>query len=366
MNHARATLVGLATGVLALSACSDDGPKTIEATRIAPFASPPVIPGVTAAQRFGWRASAEDAQRAKVDVEPPPSTPDFVYALPDGWERVPTTRFRIINARVTAAPSAECYLTFLPGDGGGDLANVNRWRGEMGLAPVDPTAVAALPRTTLLGGNALRTDLSGSFTGMSGQRIDDARLLGVLLTRDTGPGALFVKFVGPADVIADNADEFDAFVASIDWGAPAAESVSSFVWSVPAGWTQEPGARAMRDVTLTKGGCELYISVLGGGGGGLLANVNRWQGQFGAAPLGVADLAGLERVPCLGSEAYVVDAEGPFRGMDGATQADMALLGALLEQPTRLVTIKLVGPANEVRAERAAFVEFVGSLSETP
>ena len=372
-HHARATLalgIGIALFGAALAGCSDDGPRSIDRTRIAGESDPPIIPGVTAEQRFRWRPSTEEAQRAQLAPQAGPQVPGFRSTLPEGWERVPTTTFRHINTRVAAAPSAECYLTFLPGDGGGDLANVNRWRGEMGLAPVAAAEVAALPRTSLLGQPAIRVDLSGSFTGMSGQRIEAARLLGVLLTRQNMPGALFVKFVGPTDVVAGNVDNFDSFVASIDFeeGPDPEEAApgSAFSWRVPDGWTVEPGARPMREVTLTKGSAELYVSILGGGGGGLLANVNRWLGQFGAPRIDAGAIAGLERVPCLGGEAYVISAEGDFTGMDGEQQGEMGLLGALLEQPTRLVTVKLVGKAPEVRAARAEFLSFVSSLGEAP
>jgi hypothetical protein len=364
-NHARARLaIGLALGLTALAGCSDDGPRSIEHTRIARQSDPPVDPRVTAQQRYRWFPSADEAQRAQLaPADGPREVPGFASTLPEGWERVPETTFRHINTRVAAAPSAECYLTFLTGDGGGDIANVNRWRGEMGLPPVDAAAVAALPRTSLIGQPAVRVDLTGSFTGMSGQRIEAARLLGVLLTRPNMPGALFVKFVGPADVVAANAAAFDQFVASIEFVDPAG---SDLTWQVPEGWTQQAVAGDMREVTLKKGSAELYVSILGGAGGGVLANVNRWLGQLGAPHIGASGLAGLERVPCLGGEAYLVSAEGDFTGMDGQTQHEMGLLGAILEQPSRLVTVKLVGTAAEVRAERGAFVSFVASLAEAP
>ena len=367
--HARALLALGLTASLAVSfGCSGDGPREIVRTRIAAKSDPPVIPGVTLEQRYRWRPSeAPAAQGAR--AEAPQAAPAFAYTLPSGWEEVPPTQFRHINTRVRSAPNAECYLTFLPGDGGGDLPNVNRWRGEMGQPPIDAAGVAALPRTTLLGAPAIRTDLTGSFTGMSGQKIVEARMLGVLLTKQGMPGALFVKFIGPANVIGDQTDEFDAFVASIDFSEtapPPAAGAGAFTWQVPAGWTAETAPRAMREVTLRKGESELYVSVLGGGGGGLLANINRWMKQFGAADLDVARVSALERTPCLGGQAYVVTAEGSFAGMDGAAREGMGLVGALLEQPARLVTVKLVGPAAEVRAERAAFLAFVGSLSERP
>jgi len=359
-------------GLLAAAGCSDGGSYTVERTRTARASDPPVIPGITTAERFGWRPQPGEEGRAQMTPQRPPAPPPLIADLPEAWERVPETQFRQINTRVAASPEAECYLTFLPGDGGGDLANVNRWRSELALAPIDAAAVTGLPRTQLIGQPALRVDFTGNFTGMGGQQIAEARLLGVLLTRPNMPGALFVKFVGPAAVVAEHEANFDSFVGSVRLNENAAgvdanpTSSAGLTWQVPPTWTAETAPRSMREVTLTKGKCELYVSVLGGGGGGVLANVNRWLGQFDAPSLGVEGLAALERAPCLGGEAVLVTAEGAFGGMSGAKEGGMGLLGAVLEQPSRLVTVKLTGPAAEVAAERANFLSFLASLAEAP
>lgn len=369
MSLGRAVLGFLVPGlvVLGLVACAEEGPKPITRTRIAQRSDPPVVPGITAEQRFRWRAPQEaaDGPGGRPEMAPTDAVPPSLrYDVPVGWSEVAPTQFRQINTRLPGG--GECYLTYLPGNGGGDIANVNRWRGEMGLSRVDQAAVDTLPRTTLVGLPALRVDLLGSFTGMGGVRYETARLLGVVLTGSGQAGALFVKCVGPDDVVSAHEAAFDAFVASIRIEEEEVSSASRFTWSIPAGWQQEPGAREMREVTLRKGDCELYVSVLAGGGGGLLANVNRWMRQFGAASVDVSGLSALERVACLGGDAYVVEAAGAFEGMGGARREGMALLGAVLEQPARLVTVKLVGPESEVRTERANFLSFVSSMGEKP
>ena len=341
---------------------------TIESRRIAQVASPPIFDGVTDAQRFGWRPSEEEAQRARQEPERPPEAPAFAFGLPDGWERLPETRFRQINTQIAGHPDAQCYLTWLPMDGGGDVANVNRWRDQVGLGPIDADAVAALPRGSLLGAEAIRVDVTGTFKGMLGEEVTDARLLGMLLTRRQG-GALFVKFVGPAAVVGDNVEEFDAFVASIELASSpqaAPPQESRLAWSVPDGWEVEGGARPMREVTLLRGECEMYVTILGGGGGGVLANLNRWYGQVGAAPLGVSGLADLERVTALGGEGYVMEADGTLSAMGGTPREGWAIRGAAVEWAGNLVTVKLVGPAAEVVDAREGFNAFVTSLIERP
>ena len=379
---ARALLAPAVHGVplaclLALGGCSDTEPKTIDRVRQADTARPARLAGRSEAFKFGYMPPAE--AQPKREPQAPPRPPTFTYGLPEGWERLPGSQFRQINTRIADSPEAQCYLTWLPMDGGGDVANVNRWRQQLGLGPIAAAEVAAMPRVPLLGGNALRVDLSGSFRGMAGEQIEGGRLLGVLLTRAQG-GALFVKFVGPADIVERESQHFDEFVASIGLSAEAQagttgasnatgsgasiSGASALTWTVPEGWQQQAGARQMREVTLTKGGAEMYISILGGGGGGILANVNRWYGQVGEPGIGQAALAGLERLPCLGGEALMVETAGTLKAMEAKAQAGSGLIGALLEQPTRMVTVKMVGPAAEVAAGRAAFVAFVGSLGD--
>lgn len=365
-----------------LPSCGADGPRKIERTRHSSSALPPVRSDATEEWKYGWAPSPEEARRAQqTPLPPPPAPPPFAFELPEGWERQPETMFRQINTRVAAAPDAQCYLTWLPGDGGGDVNNVNRWRDQVGLPPIDQAAVDALPRIRLLGAQALRVDVTGSFVGMGGERIEDARILGALLTRPAG-GALFVKFVGPSAVIEENVGAFERFVASIHLGqaaahaapdpnrdvqegdAPAGDAPGRFAWTVPEGWTVERAPRAMREVTLTRGEAEMYVSITDSGPGRLVANVDRWLGQLGAKRLDEEAVARLPRIPCLGGEAIVVEAAGDLTAMDGTRKPDQRLLGALVEHGGRIVSVKLVGPAAEIAGERAAFESFVRSLEE--
>ena len=92
-------------------------------------------------------------------------------------------------------------------------ANVNRWRGQMGLEDLDEAAVEALPKKPLFGYEATFLSLDGDFAGMGQEGKADYRLLGLILT--AGDGALFVKMTGPRDLVAANAEQFDAFCQSL-------------------------------------------------------------------------------------------------------------------------------------------------------
>src|SRR6476646_3327821 len=82
----------------------------------------------------------------QVAAEPPQtSAPPIKWKTPEGWTEIPPSSMRYASF---SAPSDEggkidiSVVTF-PGDGGSDADNVNRWRGQMGLAPVDANAVTS-------------------------------------------------------------------------------------------------------------------------------------------------------------------------------------------------------------------------------
>ena len=84
----------------------------------------------------------------------------------------------------------EATVVALPGDSGGELANVNRWRGQIALPPTDEAGMAAA-RTTLTtkAGPASLYD----FTGTGAVR---TRLIAVAL--NAGGTTWFFKLMGDA------------------------------------------------------------------------------------------------------------------------------------------------------------------------
>ena len=60
--------------------------------------------------------------------------PAIVFSLPEGWTNVGSSGIRKANLRVNDANgSAEVTALSFPGDVGGNLANVNRWCGQIEL-----------------------------------------------------------------------------------------------------------------------------------------------------------------------------------------------------------------------------------------
>jgi len=341
--------------------------------------------GVSTAERFGMRPMGPVTGSAAAPADA------FQFTLPPGWVDLKPTSMRLVNVGLADDASVECSLTLLGGDGGGLAANVDRWRAQLGLGPLSAGEHEDLPAATLLGKPAVRFDATGTYTGMGGPARENFRMIGLLSVAAEGSG--FLKFTGPAEVLERESANFDTFAASLRAasapsasdsaasasaatpaaaGAPetaGANSRDGLVWESPAGWQRGPD-RSMRTVTYFSGPggeVECYVAVLGGDGGGLKSNLDRWRQQMGAAPLTAAELAALERIPSLGGDAVLIEVPGSYRGMSNEQVEDALMLGAMaLESvggaPERAVFVKLIGPRNLAEAERASFRQFVASL----
>jgi hypothetical protein len=61
------------------------------------------------------------------------------YITPGTWQELPASGIRKANFNITGtSSSAEVTILTFPGDVGGQLANINRWRGQIGLSPATP------------------------------------------------------------------------------------------------------------------------------------------------------------------------------------------------------------------------------------
>lgn len=78
---------------------------------------------------------------------PPPPVPTgeaaLKWTLPQGWTEEKAGGMRFATIRPSVPGKVEVSVIVLPGTAGGELANVNRWRGQIGLPPVDEGALQA-------------------------------------------------------------------------------------------------------------------------------------------------------------------------------------------------------------------------------
>jgi hypothetical protein len=68
----------------------------------------------------------------------------LAWDLPRDWTETPGEGMRFATIKPSAAQTGagkiDVSVIMLPGPAGGELANVNRWRGQIGLAPIEDGA----------------------------------------------------------------------------------------------------------------------------------------------------------------------------------------------------------------------------------
>ena len=128
------------------------------------------------------------------------------WQVPAGWKAAGPKPMRLASFDIPdAAGNGDVSISKLSGNGGGLLANVNRWRGQVGLAPLEAGALAANSKTVATAGGD-----SGTWVELVGT---EKTILGAIVAR--GEVSWFFKLTAPAAGAAQNRDAFEQFVRSI-------------------------------------------------------------------------------------------------------------------------------------------------------
>ena len=297
--------------------------------------------------------------------------------------------FKIVD---TNGKQADVSVIPLPGEAGGDFSNVNRWRGQVGLAPVSEDELKKL---------AQLVDLAGQPADLYEQdgknpAGEPTRILAVIQRRDGM--AWFFKMTGDSKLVADEKSNFVEFLKSVEFAAgqpftappastmpfadgslpaghpdiSAAPTIASSVpessagkpkWNVPSGWKEVPGGQFLTAKFVITGdsGAQAAINVSSsaGNGGGVAANVNRWRKQLGLGDLSSDELAKAARpITTTSGPATFVE----MSGKDTRSGQPASLVGAIVLQPGQAWIYKMMGDAQIVGAQKEAFTSFVQSV----
>ena len=138
----------------------------------------------------------------------------FTYELPQGWVQKAQSNMVLLAFQTGNPPElfADLSISAFPGDVGGQAANVNRWRRQMGLGPVDPDAALSLIRPVDISGmDGWQVDLTGPEGAVAGG--GSAKMVVSAVFHDGK--TWFFKFVGPAAVIDGEFERYSAFIDSV-------------------------------------------------------------------------------------------------------------------------------------------------------
>ena len=282
--------------------------------------------------------------------------PKLKYTLPNGWKEKTLTQMRVASFEaVEGGKQIDISVIPLGGTAGGDAPNVNRWRGQVGLEPLDEAALTKLAEKIEIAViPAQLYDVTGTAPGSG----DAQRILGVILHRDET--AWFFKVTGDADLAAKQKANFTAFLKSVEFGGlPAAESSNDTpTWTVPSDWQtgQLTQFLVAKYVITGSGGviAEVNVGSLDREKGELAPNVNRWRGQLGLPPMDDIKTTSLE---VAGSSASVVE----FEGTNARTGQPARLVAAIVPAGSQTWFYKLMGEPALVVAQKDAFLKFIQS-----
>jgi len=141
---------------------------------------------------------------------------------PKGWKELPKNSVRAAAYSVPGERGAEALVTVVPlaGSGGTDLANVNRWRRQIGLPPIEREALDRLRREVSVGGEpAALYDLRQP---EASRRPESMRILAAALRR--GRTAWFFKMIGPDALLEREKTNFVQFLHSARFAASSEPS----------------------------------------------------------------------------------------------------------------------------------------------
>ncbi len=225
MPSRHALILVATTALLAFSGCREakitsyrvpkeaPPPAAVNAASLDPHSDPHAGLGIPPVNSGSMPVASGPVDMASTPV--PTATGDaLVWTAPEHWQSRPASPMRkatLIIPGDAEGQQAELAITAFPGDVGGNLANVNRWRQQLQLAPI--------------GASELRATLTHVHAG--DLHIDIAELLGPAPTdgtlRQRVLGAIvpfngatwFFKLTGPDALVAREKNAFYAFVQTI-------------------------------------------------------------------------------------------------------------------------------------------------------
>ena len=265
------------------------------------------------------------------------------WKLPEGWHELPGTGERYATLETGGDQPLSVAVTVLPRRDNDDasylLANVNRWRKQIGASEITAADLERERQIDAGGTKATLVDLVG--------RVRPAAMGGPFADGAHPP-------MGPE--MAGGSDRERTLQHAPDDGRSPGGRSPQLHYDTPAGWREQP-AKGERLANFIVGegpqAAELTVIPLGNEAGDLVANVNRWRGQVGLPPI--------ER-DAVESEAEPIDVgrdKGTYIRLVGA---ERSILAVLYPTGDRIVFITLKGGNELVAQEVENFQSFVHSL----
>ncbi|HCR31469.1 MAG TPA: hypothetical protein DIV79_15800 [Opitutae bacterium] len=304
-----------------------------------------------------------------------PSSPEdrgwIRWSKPEPWTELAPTAFRKGNYLFegdSGNGKVEITVSSFPGDVGGTLANVNRWRGQAGLGPVSQSELAASLTELTIDGNA------GQLVDIlpEGDDPQAARIVAAIFMYRGE--SWFFKMSGPQSLVDGQKPVFDTFIETLEFtGANAAKSQDSEIsesrplalaFDTPEGWTESSGSSfRIASFQIDLEGFEpgdFSITRFPGDAGGIHANVNRWRQQIGLSNWSEKQVEERGREIAAGELKFALYDLAP-RTEAEKENVQERILAAVMEHYGQSYFFKLRGEIFLVETQRNKFLQLLRS-----
>ncbi len=244
------------------------------------------------------------------------------WKLPEGWKENPGSGMRFATLLIPSEAGPLELAVFRLNNGPDEvahaLANINRWRGQLGLTGIttddinkakddisQPISKRKVGEQTIYFVN-IKRKTSASSAGQAKKAPMKTEAKPSTTQKPTSPAAKpvrmfaaivpqgkevwFYKMTGPVEAVGVLAKPLTEFIQSVKYTEGKA------TWKLPEGWKENPGNQfrfATIIVPSKSGPLEFTVSKLGAGPEEVpyvAANVNRWRGQLGLEGIQIDDI----------------------------------------------------------------------------
>lgn len=210
----RFALFGVLAALALLPACREAKVASYRVPKETPPPAPPAPGATTGALPDGHppidnSTAPAPGTDAMANTAVPTGSAHVTWTAPAHWTVKPASAMRKGSFAIKGAGGeADLSITAFPGDTGGLLANLNRWRGQIALAPL--TAAQLDANLAHLDANGLHfevVDFAGTANGAP------TRILGAVLPRSGE--TWFFKLMGPDALVAGEKTAFISFLQTV-------------------------------------------------------------------------------------------------------------------------------------------------------
>ena len=307
-------------------------------------------------------------------IQVPKERKSNAYDAPNHWTLKPPSGMRAVSFSIPDehGHNGEVSVLPMPRLNIADIEIVNLWRQQVGLDPASPDQVSELASPVQIG--SLEGNLFDLVDTAGGEDADhNPRIVTAYLHSDDV--TWFFKLTGPSHFVETEKPAFTKFLASVNLAQlqrefqsraaaqrPAASQPAPSRnlpdWTVPEGWQAGTPSSSMLLASFqitdqSDGPAEVTVSSLGGGGGGLLPNINRWRRQIGLDPIAESALGDVAKTLDFGGrDGTLVDMSGP----------DSRIVAAIVAVGGQTWFYKLMGAPKTIDKQVGAFTTFVQSV----